>query len=431
MIEFDLSKLLQTSGLVRKKVLVRKKGGAPFWSTRWVQAGADIKQVMTSLGFEVVEEDKPEEIKKDTYKVPEIIKEKVPDIAGYLDAKTEEINQLNKKLVNLVNLVESLHGKSNIDDQVNIDNVKRRIKDAINNRESMEKRILASISEKPEPEIVIPEPVVEVKPEVPETVQETLVPIIGDFVPSTTVAAAIERIGDQFVRPPSDEAINRNLTFHFDYGVDLKSLKLDGINSIINGFEKTIGKYGIKLDYVGWNKRKQSVAAMYARDFGDLHHAIKFQKTATKNVKKTKKDSIEQFGINKRDNIEKMQRYLTYKEMRPGDRDRNRARIAKYEACDRWTVDCSSEDPLAVTAAHEGCHVVYHKYELESKWEDNLTYLVGDKMQNDLKCATVSEYGMSSIVELFAEVGAAVAFDIEIDPDVKQAYLDTVGGINR
>ena len=35
MIEIDLSKLLQTSGLVRKKVLVRKKGEKPVWGMKW------------------------------------------------------------------------------------------------------------------------------------------------------------------------------------------------------------------------------------------------------------------------------------------------------------------------------------------------------------------------------------------------------------
>jgi len=86
---------------------------------------------------------------------------------------------------------------------------------------------------------------------------------------------------------------------------------------------------------------------------------------------------------------------------------------------------------LAVTAAHEANHAIYYEYDLKAAWERNMTYLVGNKMNNELKCASVSEYGMSSMTELFAEVGAAVAFDIEIDEDVKQAYLDTIGSIRR
>lgn len=496
MIEIDLTKLLQTSGLVRKKVLVRKKGGKAFWSTRWIREGDDIKEVVTSLGFEVVE-DKPEEKRVPTDMVhlqgvgdvPSIPASdvRIGDDRMFNYGGTEKIIAIDQKspktLLFTYDHIDSTTGK-NYTQSVRM-SAKVAIKELYDDevkaqREARKKRQ----SEKPEPkpEIVIPEPVVEVKPEVQisdrsiddikkdilrledqiqnavkegkfEIVdnlynelkglkkelkkteelifQETLVPLSGDFVPSTTVGEAITRIGNQFIRPPSDEAIERNLTFHFDYGIDFGGLKLKSVNSIINGFEKTIGKYGIKLDYTGWNKRKQNVVAKYSRDFGDLHHAIQFQKTATKNVKRTKKETIEAFGINKDKEIEKLERYLTYKEMRSGDRDRDRNKIARFKACSRWTVDCSSEDPLAVTAAHEGMHVIYHKFKLKEKWMDNLTYLVGHKMCDEIKCASVSEYGMSNNSELFAEVGAAVAFGIEIDPDVKQAYLDTIRGINR
>ena len=35
-------------------------------------------------------------------------------------------------------------------------------------------------------------------------------------------------------------------------------------------------------------------------------------------------------------------------------------------------------------------------------------------MNANIKCASVSEYGMSEVKELFAEVGAAISFGIEI-----------------
>ena len=50
-------------------------------------------------------------------------------------------------------------------------------------------------------------------------------------------------------------------------------------------------------------------------------------------------------------------------------------------------------------------------------------------MHTNIKCASVSEYGMSEPKELFAEVGAAVSMGIEIDPDVKKAYIKTMGSI--
>jgi hypothetical protein len=99
------------------------------------------------------------------------------------------------------------------------------------------------------------------------------------------------------------------------------------------------------------------------------------------------------------------------------------------EACNKWTISSEADDPLAVIAAHEANHAMYYQYNLRALWEQNLRLYVGDLMYHDVKCASVSEYGMSSITELFAEVGAAIAYDVEIDSHVKQAYLDTIEGI--
>ena len=48
---------------------------------------------------------------------------------------------------------------------------------------------------------------------------------------------------------------------------------------------------------------------------------------------------------------------------------------------------------------------------------------------DDPRCCTVSEYGVSSESELFAEVGAAIAYDIDISPEVKVAFDKTVEGL--
>jgi hypothetical protein len=245
------------------------------------------------------------------------------------------------------------------------------------------------------------------------------------FTPVKSVVEGIERLQRDFIKTTGDTT-----SIIKKFGVNLDGLKLSGVNSIIKGFDKVLGKHDIKIDYIGWNPRKQSGVAYYAPSYGD-YKAIKFQKTATKNINSRKSRSTRNFDINKEANIAKHERYLTYKEVSPGSHNRDRHDIALLKACTRWTVDVSLDDMLAGTAAHEANHAVYHVHKLKAAWEHNLTYLVGDKMNKEVKCASVSEYGMSSMGELFAEVGTAVAFDIPIDPDVKQAYLDTIGSIKN
>ena len=420
-VKLNVTKLLQTSGLVRKKVLVRRKGGKPFWSTRWVQEGQDVKEVVRSLGFEVVEEDKPE-VKKDIYEVPEIIKEKVPDIGYYLDSKTKEINDLNEKLTNLTNLVESLSGQSNIDDQVNIDGLKQRIRDVTNNRKSMEQRVLKELSKREEKNKIVikPEPKVTIfKPDVDQKVNK----IPQKFVAAKTNKEVYDRL-DKFIGDKGNK-----LQYH-ECGVNFDKLSLKHQNSILEGIEKIIGKYGIKLDYIGWNSKKQKSIAKYSYFQNGMYKSIQFQKTATKNVKKRQADTPKRFESHKKESIEKYMRYLTYKEMRPGDRDRNRNSIAKLNACHCWTVDADSDNMLMATTIHECNHAIYYEFDLKSKWENNLAHYVGNDMNNNIKCATVSEYGMSSTAELFAEVGTAVELGLKIDVDVKRAYLETIEGIN-
>jgi len=606
-VEIDLHKLMSRVGLTRKKVLVKKPGMAPFWSTRWVQEGADIREVMENLGYEVVAEDKPEEKPKLTLKelvqsaydtgkaafeagldsrgmmdpklvelldqssdevkdslkiregwakgwqaaniaapVPGVFDEepkpepKVPVFELLLSADTtgsaaflrgaERSARGDEEFMNVVSqsvgddkafnylerawlagwdresnkkfkdqpdnfdtmpdvepepekptrgsqkdrpiyerdipLSERISGTVNVSgvgkvpgilvDDIQIGDRLRftegvfTVKSAWSSKgarvglkgksrllvfeetdnngknlslkkqkRSMVGVVTGAISEsipktttlpKPEKKVVKPEPEPEVVTSVPSTGRAKSVP------------QAVAIIHDRFIETPE------TMSSFFSYGVNLDGLKLEHLNSIIDGFDRTLNKYDVRLNYVGWNKRKQSCTAVYQR-FAGSHAGISFQKTATKGVKNKQKKTLTNFLVHKSEDIEKWNRYLTYPESYPGAHENIHNRIARLEVCDRWTVDSSTDDPLAVTAAHEANHAIYYTHSLKNTWEQNMKIYVGDKMQHDVKCASVSEYGMSSMTELFAEVGAAVAFDVEIDPHVKQAYLDTVGSI--
>lgn len=475
-------KLLQTSGLVRKKVLVRKKGSKPFWSTRWVQEGEDVKEVVRALGFEVVEEEKKDKKREPTGRV---------HLQGWMDSSSITANEVRIGDVRLFNRGEDTiinieqktpktliftyakkdhEGKNytqNVRNTTKIvikelydDELKKELKKERERRKKQldeQKKKVVTVKPKPKPEVTVKRSLNDIKNEIirrqnkiyyaknrgeldiipgleeeikvlEKEVKEIedkpreLIDVKSDFIPAKTMEEANERI-NKFITPVSEE----NKLQFIKYGVNLNGLKLKNVNSILNGFEKSMGKHGITLTFIGWNERKQRPLAQY-NTFAS-RAAILFQKTATKNVEKTHKKAQNQFEANKIDAINKFNRYLTYKEMRPGDHDRTRDKIAKMEVCERYSVDSSTNDPLALIASHEGQHAIYFKYKLESKWKDNLTLLVGDDMHNNIKCASVSEYGMSSPTELFAEVGAAISFGIEIDPDVKQAYLKTIGSI--
>lgn len=256
-----------------------------------------------------------------------------------------------------------------------------------------------------------------------DVVTGKLISTSGDFVPSKTVKEATDRLKYQFLKPDEDII---NFTKSKE-PINLDGLKLSELNSIIHGFERTIGKYNIKLDHIGWNDKKQSVAALYSY-LGD-HRAVLFQKTATKNTKAHQKKTLKNFDIGRERNVVKQERYLTYKELSPGHHDDIREKITKLNELKRWTVDSTLDNMLVGTVVHEAHHAIYHQNNLRDKWYDNVGRLVGRKLSSELKCASVSEYGMSDMGELFAEVGVAVEFGIKIDPDVKQAYLDTMEGV--
>jgi hypothetical protein len=126
---------------------------------------------------------------------------------------------------------------------------------------------------KPEKKVVKPEP---------EPEKVTSVPSTG---PAKSVPQAISIINDRFINPPE------TMSTFFTYGVNLDGLKLEHLNSIIDGFDRTLTEYDIRLNYVGWNKRKQSCTAVYQR-FGGLDAGISFQKTATKAGKRKQKERL-------------------------------------------------------------------------------------------------------------------------------------------
>lgn len=526
MIEFDLSKLLQTSGLVRKRVLVRKKGGPAFWSTRWVQPGADIKQVVLSLGYEIVEEDKPE--LSDTEK----------RLLGAIDDASKGIEELEEKLKNVIDEISRVGSLSHID-KLRISDIKDQIKSATNIRDTLQRKydsgkiskpepeievkstkrvpvdvvnlqgvgnvpsipasevrvgddrmfnqggtekIIAidqkssktllftyenidsttgknytqsvrastkiAIKElyddevaaqrearkkrqaaepKPEPEIVIPEPVVDLKPEVPIDKPESKPKT------SESVGKIIGRIEKDFVEPATVELEDRISMFrNLKAGINFQGLKKVHVESIADGLEKSIGKYNLKVSYVGWHlgKGTKNIPAMHTRyPRIEGYETISFQKTATKDVVKINERTKDRFAFAKATNIAGYAAKVEESRF-PATIEKYKRQLAKYQNCTRYGVFTDCDDPLAAMAAHEGYHCVYSRLKLGKKWRENLVAMPDyEGIDSDPRCCSVSEYGVSSVDELFAETGAAIAYGIEIDPAIKQAFEKTMEGL--
>ena len=238
-----------------------------------------------------------------------------------------------------------------------------------------------------------------------------------EFVPSDTVEEGIERLNN-FIKVDSNvgsELMTGSGSLNF-YGI-----RLCDINSIVNGLEKTIGKYNIKLDHIGWDLEDSGAVGTYRRTYDDKYNAILINKQRTENSKEATKESEDAYKLHREKQIKNWST--------PPVNEYAHGMIEKLQTLNRFAMNDTSADEISVTIAHEGHHAIYDKYKLKNIWKNNMMHYVGEEMNNDIKCATVSDYGMSDIEELFAEVGAAVAFDIKIDPDVKQAYLKTMESI--
>ena len=436
MIEFDLTKLLQTSGLVRKRVLVRKKGGKPFWSTRWIQPGADIKQVVTSLGFEVVE-DKPEEkrVPTDTVHlqgvgdVPSIpaSEVRIGDDRMFNYGGTEKIISIDQKspktLLFTYDHIDTTTGK-NYTGSVRASTkiaIRELYDDEIKvQREARKKRQ----AEKPDPKIVIPEPVVDIKPEVQ----------IDKPKPKTSksVGKIIGQIEGDFIEPATVELEERLSSFReLRAGINFQGLKKVHVESIADGLEKSIGKYNIKVSYVGWHqgKGKKNIPAMHTRyPRIEGYESISFQKTSTKDIVKINERTIARFAFAKATNIAGYSAKLEEAHF-PSTAAKYKRQLAKAQNCTRYGVFTDCDDPLAAMAAHEGYHCVYSRLNVGKKWTENLEAIPDYIGTDDPRCCSVSEYGVSSVDELFAETGAAIAYGIDIDPAIKQAFEKTMEGL--
>ena len=353
---------------------------------------------------EIVIPEPPVEVKPE----PEPEVDQYPHLTEYINSVTRKIDELNKKLELKSSLIHAKGGKISIPDQVEIDDIKSQIRDATDDRDATQRKY-DEITSYSRPK---PEPKSETEPK------------------SGSVGALIGGIERDFVTPVTVEMEEKLKTFRLKAGINFQGLKKAHVASIADGLEKSLGKYNLSVSYIGWHQsRKNNAPAKYVGyPSVEGYNLISFQKTSTKNAVKVNEKTKDSFAFAKATNIAGYQEKVEAARF-PSTIERNKRRLAKYQNCTRWVVANSSDDPLALVTAHEGYHAVYFRLGVEDKWKASLESMPDYIGTDDPRCCSVSEYGTSSASELFAETGAAIAYGIDIDPAIKQAFEKTMEGL--
>ena len=97
-----------------------------------------------------------------------------------------------------------------------------------------------------------------------------------------------------------------------------------------------------------------------------------------------------------------------------------RDKIQKLKSTKRWTIE--GERSLYTTTAHESFHIVDYTYGARNIFSEQL--IKNNIVRNEWY--QVSEYGGSTIGELWAEVGAAIQTNTNIPSGFIKAFEDTL-----
>lgn len=215
-------------------------------------------------------------------------------------------------------------------------------------------------------------------------------------------------------------------------GLELETAKPELLTSIYNGLSKSLGRFDLTVNNVGWmTKRTGRAQAYYSRNIKGDWDAVQFGKTFSKDVKAAVEGTKANWGYQKKQNLERIEKGIADPNRPESLKERLRQEKLQYEAAKRWTVDVELSDPLEGTAVHEGFHGVYYKLDLGTVWAVELAKQGIRDLRDSVDAFTVSEYAASKHTELFAETGVAVTFGIEISPKIKAAWDATMEKAER
>lgn len=283
-----------------------------------------------------------------------------------------------------------------------------------------------------------------------------------DPKPSATVSDIASRPAPEVPKFKNTAEAEQWINENFSTGADIESLlgarvakdvglagmSKDRAQSVAQGLADSLGRFGLKLDFFGWQAAGQRrILAMYQRFANNERTtAMRFQKSGIKKMNaKDHAERMEYWRKQQGKEVADQKRYMAHWEEKGNSQmvDHSKQKIANIEATDRPAVFYVSDDPVRCVVLHEAGHAVYYQSDKDTGQTD---YGSGDPIREpldkvwrretkDLPATSrygVSDYGASEPEELFAET-FAMYFDSDtmrskIPADVREAFERTMQG---
>lgn len=199
--------------------------------------------------------------------------------------------------------------------------------------------------------------------------------------------------------PPEGEAAPYSVG---DNRMWLEDLPQDKQNTVQRTIDDISRRYGVETDVVYQKGRRKSLArGGFNSDTGRGY--VQLQKTFLRDPEAARQLAVENF---------RKTRAAKIKEFRD-----NKRKLEHWERVRRWAVYQDADDALEAVMRHE----LYHVVDGKSGWalRKNLGHKIFEAgLQSEM--ALVSEYGLASDGEFFAELGTAIDMGI----DVPQSLID-------
>jgi len=227
------------------------------------------------------------------------------------------------------------------------------------------------------------------------------------FIPAKTLQEAEERM------------------LKFADSVNFKGLTLKKQNEILNALEDVLGKYKSKVkNDIGFQTKRSGSwgVAGYRLENGVPSNPqyLRLQKSYSKSADKLSKKNAEIFLRNKEYRLKQWEEILNRPDLNAERAAYYRDKIQKLKSTKRWTIE--GERSLYTTTAHESFHIVDYTYGARNVFSEQL--IKNNILRNEWY--QVSEYGGSTIGELWAEVGAAIQTNTNIPSGFIKAFEDTL-----
>lgn len=276
------------------------------------------------------------------------------------------------------------------------------------------------------------------------------------FVPAKTKKEAAERLNALIVKPTDVDVTRLSNSRKWDGYLRIVKPKalteeefMQRLNQMIEGFETVFNKFGVKtngIDNNATSKRAFGTAWHYfaARDKGGNLFLDKDGKRKRKGITRVDITKLsfnmteEQFLTQKK---RSKSRYETAQKKTQEDIDFQKEKglevpgwlkrkLEKIKATKRWSTSTSSTFSTTVkaTSIHEAYHIIDYTLGGPKGIRQKFALEMKKRGVTEIDKLAVSEYGASSLVELFAETGTALELGVKIPENIRQSFIETIKG---